>query len=149
MNQPQEPIYMWEDEFYPLSHFAAFSVEYENVLWQTAEHAYQAASFTDTDIRNQITLARSAHDARMIGQKLKKQRRPDWGTHKLVVMEELLRAKLAQHPYVREKLLASGNREIIKNVPDDSYWGWGIDHKGENRMGKLWMKLREELQSNI
>ena len=141
----QSPVLMWEDEFYPLSNFSAFAVEWEGHLWPTAEHAYQAASFDDPQIKNMIMSARSAHETRIIGQKNKALRRADWATDKERVMEELFRAKIAQHPYVKEKLLATGDREIIKNVPDDSFWGWGADKKGENRMGKLWMKLREEL----
>ncbi len=142
------PVLMWEDEFYPLSNFSAFAVEYQGELWPTAEHAYQATSFTDDEIRDLIRKARSAHETRLLGQLHKSKRREDWGEYKLLVMEELFRAKIEQHPYVREKLLDSGDREIIKNVPDDSFWGWGSDKKGENRMGKLWMKLREEICAN-
>jgi ribA/ribD-fused uncharacterized protein len=148
MTKDLEPIYLWEDEFYPLSNFSAFSIEYKGKLWQTAEHAYQAASFFDEDIQTLIANARSAHEARVLGQKYKAQRREDWATAKVTVMEEVFRAKLDQHEYAREKLLASGNRDIIKNVPDDSFWGWGADKKGENRMGKLWVQLRNELQNN-
>lgn len=113
----------------------------------TVEHAYQAAIYTDEEIRERIAIARSAHDARLIGREYKHLRRKDWATAKVRVMEELFRAKVAQHSYVREKILASGNREIIKNVPDDSFWGWGADHQGENRMGKMWMMIRKELRS--
>ncbi len=142
----RDPIYLFEDEFYPLSNFSAFNVELYGRVWATGEHAYQAASFEDAELKELVAAAPSAHMARVLGQKYKTRRRPDWGEAKLQVMEDVFRAKLDQHEYVREKLLASGNREIIKNVPDDSFWGWGADQKGENRMGKLWMELREELQ---
>jgi ribA/ribD-fused uncharacterized protein len=148
MSENLDPVYLWEDEFYPLSNFAAFAVEYQGVLWATGEHAYQAASFTDESICAEIATARSAHEARLLGQEHKAQRRSDWSNTKVQVMEDIFRAKLAQHVYVKEKLLASGSREIIKNVPDDSFWGWGADHAGENRMGKLWMQLRDELQKS-
>jgi ribA/ribD-fused uncharacterized protein len=141
-----EPIFMWEDEFYPLSNFSAFAVEWQGKLWPTCEHAYQAASFLDEEIKQLILEARSAHDSRVIAHQHKSKRRADWNEVKEQVMEELFRAKIAQHEYAREKLLASGDREIVKNVPDDSFWGWGADHKGENRMGKLWMRIRNELR---
>ena len=146
MNSTTDPVYLWEDEFYPLSNFSAFTLEYKGVVWPTSEHAYQAASFLDEEIRTLIFEASSAHEARNLGQVHKSKRRPDWNEIKLQVMEDIFRAKLAQHDYVKEKLLASGDRELIKNVPDDSFWGWGADHKGENRMGKLWMMLRDELK---
>lgn len=141
-----EQILIWESEFYPLSNFSAFAVVWQGRLWPTAEHAYEAASFLDEAIRELIVAARSAHDSRVIAHQHKSKRRPDWAEVKEGVMEELFRAKLEQHPYVKQKLLDTGRREIIKNVPDDSFWGWGADQKGENRMGKLWMQLRAEIQ---
>jgi ribA/ribD-fused uncharacterized protein len=140
---------MFEDEFYPLSNFAAFTVEAFGRVWPTGEHAYQAQSFLPGKLQEKVALAKSAHEARMIGQEFKSDRRPDWATYKVEVIEVVFRAKLSQHPYVKEKLLASAGREIIKNVPDDSFWGWGPDQKGENRMGKLWMSLRDELLADV
>jgi predicted NAD-dependent protein-ADP-ribosyltransferase YbiA (DUF1768 family) len=60
-------------------------------------------------------------------------------------MEALLRLKLAQHSWVRERLLATGDAEIIEDSPKDSFWGRGPDWKGKNHLGRLWMKLRAEL----
>jgi len=64
------------------------------------------------------------------------------------VAEELFRAKLAQHPDIAAVLKESGNRDLLKVYDSDYYWGTGADGSGENRMGKLWVKLRTELQSN-
>ncbi len=60
-------------------------------------------------------------------------------------MEELFRAKLAQHPDISLILIESGDSELLKVYETDYYWGTGKDGTGENRMGKLWMKLRAEL----
>lgn len=62
-------------------------------------------------------------------------------------MEELFRTKLAQHPDIAEILRESGDRELLKVNDTDYYWGTGKDGFGENKMGKLWMKLRAELLS--
>ena len=64
-------------------------------------------------------------------------------------MEDILRAKLSQHAYVKKKLLETGNYMIVEDSPTDSYWGCGSDRKGQNHMGKLWMKLRDELRENL
>jgi hypothetical protein len=61
-------------------------------------------------------------------------------------MEQIFRAKVAQHPDIKEILLESEDRELLKEYPTDYYWGTGADGSGQNRMGKLWMKLRDELQ---
>lgn len=47
---------------------------------------------------------------------------------------------------MREVLLLSGKRELLKVYDTDYYWGTGADGSGENQLGKIWMKLRDELQ---
>ena len=59
-------------------------------------------------------------------------------------MEQILRAKAEQHEEVREVLRKTGNRTIIENSPVDSFWGVGSDGKGENMVGKIWMKIRND-----
>lgn len=39
------------------------------------------------------------------------------------------------------------DREIVEDSPIDSYWGCGADGLGKNMLGKLLMKLREELKN--
>ena len=61
-------------------------------------------------------------------------------------MEELLRLKVEQNPYVKQKLLQTEEYLIVEDSPKDSFWGWGPNRDGENNLGKLWMKLREEIK---
>ena len=72
--------------------------------------------------------------------------RKDWDEVKVEIMEELLRLKLEQNPYVKKKLLQTGNYLIVEDSPKDSFWGWGPNRDGNNQLGKLWMKLRDELR---
>jgi domain of unknown function (DUF1768) len=37
---------------------------------------------------------------------------------------------------------------IVEDSPKDDFWGWGSNRNGQNNLGKLWMKLREELKNN-
>ena len=64
----------------------------------------------------------------------------------LEIMEELLRLKVEQNPYVKKKLLETKDYLIVEDSPKDNFWGWGQNRDGENQLGKLWMKLREELK---
>jgi len=75
-------------------------------------------------------------------------KRNDWYEVKLNIMEEICRAKLSQHFYVQKKLLQTEDRDLIENSPRDSFWGWGENKNGENNLGKIWMKLREELKTD-
>ena len=142
----EEFVGFYEPEFYALSNFASFAVLWRGEVWATSEHAYQAAKFEDEAIQKEIREARSAHDAKEIARGYAQKVRGDWREVRVAVMEEIVRAKLSQHTYIKEKLLESGTKTIIENSPHDAYWGWGPNKDGENRLGKLWMKLREELR---
>lgn len=62
-------------------------------------------------------------------------------------MEDICRHKLAQHAYVRAKLLQTGNRPLVEDSPYDAKWGWGPNRDGRNELGQVWMRLRAELLS--
>jgi ribA/ribD-fused uncharacterized protein len=95
-----------------------------------------------------ILTASSAHDAFKLAERFKDHRRPDWDDVKVDIMRDILRAKVQQHPYVRRKLLATGDRTLIENSWRDSYWGWGPNYNGLNMLGKIWMEIRAELRIN-
>lgn len=144
----EDKIFFYDREYYMFSNFSSFMVEYQEILWTTSEHAYQAAKFTNPAIIESIRLARSSRDAFLLGRANTEHIREDWNEVKIQVMEEIVRAKLAQHPVIKQKLSETGDREIIEDSPVDSFWGWGSDQKGENNLGKIWMKVREELISS-
>ena len=145
-----EFIGFYPREFFVFDNFSSFKVMYNGVLYSTVEHAYQASKFIETapDIARKITESYSAHEAQKIAYENKDKQRADWDNVKLEIMEKLVRLKLEQNPYVKKKLLQTQNYTICEDSPKDSYWGIGPDRKGQNHLGKLWMKLREELRKN-
>ena len=46
-------------------------------------------------------------------------------------------------------LLDTGDRKLVEHMNWDSYWGDGGDGSGQNKLGKLLMKLREELRKEM
>jgi hypothetical protein len=66
---------------------------------------------------------------------------------KVDIMRRILRSKVEQHEYVRRKLLATGARELVEDSWRDDFWGWGENRNGQNMLGKLWMEVRDEIQS--
>ena len=131
------------------SNFSSFAIDMWGERWMTSEHAYQAQKFEDEAIRRHIRDALSAHDAKVIARTIATERegarRPNWHEIKLGVMEEIVRRKIEQHLYVRRRLLETAGRTIIEDSPSDSFWGRGPDWKGYNHLGKIWMKIRDEL----
>ena len=94
-----------------------------------------------------IRTAPSADEAKRLGNsfQVREYIREDWcDAVKLQNMEEIFRAKLAQHEYVQKQLLASHDRIIVEDSSRDAFWGRGPDWRGQNNAGKLWMKIRDE-----
>jgi ribA/ribD-fused uncharacterized protein len=135
----------YEGRYYMFSNFSAFMFYWKDEWWMTSEHAYQASKFLLYEIKERIRTALSAHDAKKIARSLDHLKRADWASVKLPIMEEIVRAKLEQHPFIKESLLETRQMVIIEDSPKDSFWGRGPDHNGENHLGRIWMKLRDEL----
>ena len=129
-----------------LDNFSAFAVEWRGRLWPTAEHAYQSAKFEAEQMIERIHATRSAHDAKRIANdpEYRPLIRPDWQAVKRDVMEEVLRAKFAQHEYVRKKLRETRGWLLVEDSHRDAYWGRGADWTGENWLGRIWMQIRDE-----
>lgn len=140
-----EMVGFYEREFYVFSNFSSFAVEWRGRLWQTAEHAFQAAHFMENNLEivEEIYKAHSADDSKRIAHKNKYPE--DWDSQKIAIMEEICRCKVEQNPYVKKKLLQTGTVEIIEDSPKDDFWGWGPDKNGRNELGKIWMRLREQM----
>jgi len=143
--QPKpERITFYELKFYMFSNFSAFAVEFDGRLWPTSEHAYQGFKFDDYPTQERIRAEKSAHSAMKLAQSMADRYREHWDETKVVWMEQICRAKLEQHPYIQRKLAESGTRELIESSPIDSFWGWGPNKDGQNNLGKIWMKLRDD-----
>jgi ribA/ribD-fused uncharacterized protein len=140
-------VFFYEQDFYVLSNFSAFCLDWKDRCFDTAEAAYHWEKFPrHPEIQNMILCAKSAHDAFKIAQNNPSCVRGDWNAIKFDVMRNILRAKANQHEYVRRKLLATGERELVENSWRDNVWGWGPDRDGQNMLGKLWMEVRSELR---
>lgn len=150
-----ERVCFYEQEFYVLSNFSAFSINWKGRRFPTSEHAYHWEKFPqgtrdgELFVRDVIVDAESAHAAFKMAEGWRQLRRPDWDEIKVEVMREILRAKAMQHEYVRRKLLATGDRELVENSWRDDFWGWGPNRNGQNMLGKLWMEVRAELRAAL
>lgn len=140
------PINFIETRFHDLSPFSAHEIEVDGITCKTVEHAYQALRIKPGPERDEILSARCPMDAWRVGQKYKSN--PELlveGHDKYQHMNRLCNLKLTQHNDVRDVLIATKDRELLKVYDTDYYWGTGIDGTGENQLGKIWMKIRSEL----
>jgi ribA/ribD-fused uncharacterized protein len=142
-----EAVYFYTPRYYVFDNFSACSVSLWGQVFPTAEHAYQWKKFCEhsPSVAQRILKAPSPYAVKKVSDAHKDQVSPDWSRQKKSVMEEILRAKLAQHEDVASKLKETHHKIIIENSPTDRYWGIGVEGTGQNILGTLWMKLRDEI----
>lgn len=82
--------------------------------------------------------------AKQLGQRVTL--RHDWEEVKLNIMYELNKQKFEWSPELRTALLATGDRYIEEtNWWKDTFWGV-CNGVGENHLGRILMRIREELK---
>ena len=137
----------FQKEYRWLSNFWFFdnSMTYGDLIFTTNEHFYVAMKTLDQSKRVEVS-NHSLKGLKKFGNTLTL--REDWDDVKSSVMEYGLRYKFSEaNPELRQKLIATGDLHI----QEGNYWGdkfWGVCLKtgeGENNLGKLLMKIREEI----
>jgi ribA/ribD-fused uncharacterized protein len=139
-----------------LGNLAPYPVRHDGRVWRTSEALFQGLRFDDATIQETIRRQKSPMAGKFTARHYKaKMVVVPWSRQDLANMEMVLRLKLEQHPELRQKLLVTGSRQIIEDCtsrPHGSGLFWGAARNdgqwvGKNRLGKLWMKLREEVCS--
>ncbi len=128
------------------SNFSRHPIIVNGKEWKTTEHYYRAQKFEDPEIREKVRLSVSPWVAAQIGRDPSLPLRKDWDQIKESVMKDALRLKVTQHTEIKDILLSTDDNEIVEHTPRDHYWADGGDGSGKNRLGILWMEIREELQ---
>lgn len=142
-------ILKFRDEYHFLSNFVSVDIVYDGALYPSVEHAYQSAKSNDLNwkkfCRNPlITASEVKTKSYEISNKIE-----NWHSIKLEVMELCLIQKFSKEPF-RNQLLATGN----ENIQEGNWWNdtfWGIDltvdpNIGENHLGRLLMKIRDDIK---
>lgn len=128
-----------------LSNFYPAKIEIDGVCYQNAEAAFQAQKCINPADRVEFSDL-SAVKAKRKGRQVKL--RPDWECVRLSVMARVVGAKFMQNPNLAVRLEATGMMPLVEgNSFGDTFWG--VDArtgKGENHLGKILMKVREELR---
>ncbi len=142
-----EPVTIdaFKHEYRFLSNFHPAAVVYEGVEYPSSEHAYQAAKTLDPIARQRVLALRSPFEAKKAGRQVAL--RPDWEAVKSAVMLEVVRDKFTRNEDLGRLLVATGGVELVEgNTWGDTVWGV-CNGRGENRLGKILMFVREELRA--
>lgn len=126
-----------------LSNFYEKSFIFKGHPCLTAEGAYQRMKSPSLDMETHIALMEAnGATARKIGKTV--DLRSDWDTYRIEAMALVLDAKFSDGT-LAQKLIATGNTQLVHSSPWDTYWGVDNKGKGKNMLGKLLMELREGL----
>lgn len=137
-------IMTFRGKFGFLSNMHATAFEWDGRTYRNSEAAFQSAKSLDPAVRDEFSEMTGAV-AKREGKKVRL--RGDWESVKDEIMEEVVRAKFSQNPDLLQKLIDTGDIELMEgNAWHDTYWGVDLKTgKGENRLGIILMKIRAEL----
>lgn len=132
-----------------LSNFYPSVVTLNGKKYDTVEHAYQAAKSKSKVSRELIRKAETPGIAKKIGGSITI--REDWPLIKIKAMEFLLKQKFKRGSELASLLLSTGEAKLVEgNTWYDVYWGVDLNTgRGENHLGRLLMKIRQELSENV
>ena len=125
-------------------------ISFENRVYPTAEHAYQAGKPSKAAVREWILSAPSPSLVAMAAHGLYTwDIVPNWSQIKFERMRRVLREKFTQHEDLRELLLSTGELRLVEvgktNNAVNRVWG-EVNGKGLNMLGVLLMEVRSELR---
>lgn len=117
----------------------------EGDLYPSAEHAFQAAKTQCKEARLRIRDCMDGLTARRAGAHLRDGNERAWydGTRD-EIMEAVLADKFSRNKFLRSRLIATGEAELIFSSDQDKYWGM-VRGRGENKLGIALMALRARL----
>ena len=143
-------FYDKDGPYYEFTNFYAAGIVLDDKMWPTTEHYFQAQKFFGTPyvemIRNLPTPREAFQMAR--DPAVTRWKRKDWEDIKDGCMLKALKCKFAQHRNLAKKLVETGDKQLVEHTANDSYWGDGGDGSGQNKLGKLLMQVRRELQAS-
>lgn len=132
----------FQGEYRFLSNFGPGEVKYEGKVYPTSEHLFQALKTLDPKEQHFIWISPTPGIAKRRGAAVPL--REDWEEVKDSIMKMVLDLKFSQNPDLMEKLLATGEVELIEgNTWNDTYWGV-CNGVGQNKLGLLLQELRAQ-----
>ncbi|KAG8920110.1 hypothetical protein FRC00_010482 [Tulasnella sp. 408] len=114
--------------------------------YPTPEHLFQAMKFMANKplIAEHIRTCGGHPNPRQEARRFAYEQDPTWSTTCMDKMYEVLQLKFAAYPGLEVELLDTGEADLVLNS-SDPFWGCGSDGTGQNHLGNLLMRLRQEL----
>ncbi|KAH9959192.1 hypothetical protein BC827DRAFT_1135065 [Russula dissimulans] len=148
--QAQPPVLKFNGygEYKGLLYHSPQSVLYQDELYPTALHLFEARKFLDhrPDLADRIRQCERVEEVTVISAELADFTRRDWGDVALRTMDDVLYHKFRQHGDLRALLLNTYPAELVYVESGDPFWGDGAGI-GMNQLGQSLMRVREQLRA--
>ena len=128
-----------------LSNMTYVDIVYDGITYPSTENFYQAMKYQDKEIRVYVATLKP-HETKAYS-RANKMTSLVFEEKKLQIMEYAQKQKYSKEPF-KSKLLATG--DVL--LEEGNWWGdkfWGVDIKtrqGENHLGRIIMKIRDQLK---
>lgn len=132
-----------------LANYSNHGFEKNGIYYKTVEHYYQSEKFSDRSIKDKIINADTPKEASNIGRDRSNKRTDNFKKIKKQVMYDGILEKFRQNRDIAYKLIETKKNDIAEATIDEYYWGIGKDKSGENNIGKILVKVREEIKREI
>jgi predicted NAD-dependent protein-ADP-ribosyltransferase YbiA (DUF1768 family) len=122
-----------------------FPTKFEGVVYPSALHIY-CAQFVDEKDRWRFENCTTGN-ARRFKDEYRVREIDDW--EKILMMWEANLMKFRQHRGIRDRLIETGNEELVGMdnwFGDDGFWGVREDGSGKNWAGHVLKIIRDDLQ---
>ena len=142
-------IRAFNNQYKWLSNFSPVALRVNGLSFPTLEHAYQAYRATNEEDREKIRTALTPGQAKRIAHSVEQD--PEFPARRVEIMTKLLEAKFRK-PKLKAKLKATGKQELVEgNNWHDNFYGNCLCRPcatitGHNMLGKLLMKIRDEVE---
>ena len=149
INEKSDTIYFYhsDEKWGEFANFSIHAIYIDGKIWRTVEHFYQAQKFHNTDFEETIRLQATPMQAKQKAHELLKEHPAEnWTYIKEKIMYKGLYAKFTQNPELGKLLISTGNKNLVERSDNDYYWGDGKDKSGKNRLGRLLIRLRDEIK---
>lgn len=152
-------IYFWKcNETYGMfSQWYPSSFIIDGIKFNCAEQYMmysKAKLFQDEEIALKILGEQSPRKQKDLGRSIRNFDEETWISHRYNIVYQGTYAKFNQNPSLKKQLLSTGDSMICEASPYDCIWGIGITQeqseqgagwRGENLLGQILMKVREDI----
>ena len=142
-----------------LSNMFDCDMVYDGIEFSSAEVVYQYIKAKECGTRKDVRAiveANWSYTAKDVGKLINET--PEWHQKKVQVMKEVVKAKFTSNPDLKQRLLATGTKDLYE-LTYDRFWGCGVpisksyqvnskNVPGANKLGKILMETRNELSNN-